>query len=46
MADVPSRSKVYRTSVTFDLHSAVHWLKSKLYNVHFAKKVYIVTLEC
>ena len=46
IAGVPSRSKMYRTSATSDLHSDLHFaLKTKVYTVHFAKTIYTLNLE-
>ena len=39
MAGVPSRSKMYRTSATCEIHSVLHFAeKSKVYIVHFDEK--------
>ena len=41
MAGVPSRSKMYRTSATCEIHSILHVAqKNKVYVVHFANEVY------
>jgi len=45
-AGVPSRSKMYRTSATSDLHSVLHFAqKNKLYCIHFAEKIYTLILR-
>ena len=45
-AGVPSRSKMYRTSTTSDLHSVLHFAqKNKVYCVHFAEKIYTLVLS-
>jgi hypothetical protein len=39
MADVPSRSKMYRTSAACEIHSVLHFAqKSRVYVVHFDEK--------
>ena len=46
IANVHSRSKIYRASATFDVHSGVHLsMKSEVCIVHFVKKVYTLIFE-
>jgi hypothetical protein len=46
MEGVPSRSKMYWTSATFDVHAVLHVAhKSRVYTIHFAEDIYILILD-